>query len=93
MLYEVITQLTRSAASGRVEGSALAGITTQQRYNGFGELSEYTAAYGGSPLYHYQLERDAAGRIIGKGEVWAGESHHYDYRYDEADRLIRNNFV
>jgi RHS repeat-associated protein len=82
--------LTRNTQNGLITGTTLGSTTTSQSYNGFGELSQYTANYSGSQIFNTQYTRDALGRITQKVETVAGtNTDTYTYSYDLAGRLTQ----
>ncbi|TGG89401.1 hypothetical protein E4656_19895 [Natronospirillum operosum] len=77
-------------------GTSLDNLDTNRSYNDLGELSAYSASHSGSSVFQYSLQRDEAGRIVGKTETINGTTVEYQYRYDQNDRLdqvIRNGEV
>jgi RHS repeat-associated protein len=79
--------ISRNTQNGLITGTTLASTTTSQSYNGFGELSQYTANYSGSSIFDVQYTRDSLGRITQKVETIAGVADTYTYSYDLAGRL------
>ncbi|MDQ7010371.1 MAG: RHS repeat-associated core domain-containing protein, partial [Mariprofundaceae bacterium] len=75
--------LTRDPLNGLLTGTSLAGVTTSNTYNEFGELS----AFSSSAPYAASYTRDKLGRIIQKVETIEGVTTTYDYVYDLAGRL------
>ncbi len=71
--------LTRNAQNGLLTGTSLGNITDAFVYNEFGEMTGYSAAYGGSALLALSYSRDGAGRITAIGAQ--------GYEYDAAGRL------
>lgn len=80
--------LSRHAQNGLLTGSTLGNVTDGLGYNGFGELTNYSAQYSGAPLFATQFSRDKLGRITQKMETIGGVTTSYDYAYDLAGRLI-----
>jgi RHS repeat-associated protein len=80
--------MTRSSATGLLTGSSVGSVTDNFAYNGFGETSNYSASFSGTPLYSTTLTRDALARIVNKSENIGGETHSFDYAYDAAGRLV-----
>lgn len=80
--------LTRNAGHGLVEGAVLGNVSESWARNGFGELTGYTAAWSGTPLYEATYARDGLGRIESKVETLAGATTTWQYSYDDADRLL-----
>jgi len=77
----------RNTQNGLITGTTLGSTTTSQSYNGFGELSQYTASYSGSSFFDVQYTRDSLGRITQKFETIAGVPSTFTYTYDLAGRL------
>jgi len=75
--------LTRDVQNGLLTGTTLAGITTSNTYNEFGEL----ASFSSSAAYNASYTRDKLGRIVQKVETIGGITTTYDYVYDLAGRL------
>ena len=81
--------IQRRASDGLISGTTL-GVTTDSRtYDGFGELSSYTASVNGSPIWSIAYTRDAGGRITQRSETISGASHTDAYSYDAVGRLIK----
>jgi RHS repeat-associated protein len=74
--------LTRDPQHGLPISTTLGVVTSSLTYDGFGELSDYTASAGGSALYSVHFARDALGRISQKVEAVEGVTETYDYTYD-----------
>jgi len=74
--------------AGLINGTTLGLITTTRGYNGFGEMSDYTAKKDADTLYQTSYTRDKLGRITQKVETLQGATTTYDYDYDIAGRLI-----
>ncbi|MFH7321659.1 RHS repeat protein, partial [Desulfurivibrio sp. D14AmB] len=81
--------LERDPANGFLTGTSLAGVATTQAYNGYGEITAFTAAHEATELFSTSFSRDQRGRISEKTETVAGITNHYGYHYDQAGRLIR----
>jgi RHS repeat-associated protein len=79
--------LSRSAQNGLISATTLGSVTDTRGYSGFGEVSSYSAASNGSPVYTAQYTRDALGRISGKDETIGGVTDTVTYTYDTAGRL------
>jgi RHS repeat-associated protein len=78
---------SRDSQIGHVTGSTLGHVVDARVYNGFGELSNYRATFGGNDILAVQYTRDQLGRILQKTETVEGESIAYSYTYDVAGRL------
>jgi RHS repeat-associated protein len=81
--------LTRNAQHGLVQGTALGNVNTSHSYNGFAELSQYSAANGANALYSATYARDKLGRITAKSETVQGTMTNESYEYDLAGRLMQ----
>jgi RHS repeat-associated protein len=79
--------LVRRPDNGFLSGTTLAGVTTSHGYNDHGEEETFSASAQGSQIYSLTLERDDAGRIIGKTEMAMGVTKVWSYGYDAAGRL------
>jgi RHS repeat-associated protein len=79
--------IARDPGHGFASGSTLAGVTTSQSYNAFGELQSFSAAHAGASLFGYTLSYDKGGRITSKVETVTGQSTTWGYGYDAAGRL------
>ncbi|WP_081881022.1 RHS repeat-associated core domain-containing protein [Ghiorsea bivora] len=75
--------LTRDPLNGLLTGTSLAGVTTTNTYNEFGEL----AAFVSSAPFATSYTRDKLGRIVQKVETIEGVTTTTDYVYDLAGRL------
>lgn len=80
--------ISRDSGSGFITGTALGAITDSWTYNAFGEPTSYDVLEEGKPILQLQYERDALGRITRKTEVIESATDTYDYRYDDAGRLV-----
>jgi RHS repeat-associated protein len=78
--------IAREPATGLVSGTTVGQVTTTQSYDAYGELRTFTANASGD-IYSYTLQRDQAGRIVGKAETIGGTNTTYVYEYDDAGRL------
>ncbi|ADH85040.1 RHS repeat protein [Desulfurivibrio alkaliphilus] len=83
--------LARDPANGFLTGTSLAGVATTQAYNGFGEMTAFSASHDATELFSTSFSRDQRGRISEKTETIAGITTHYVYHYDQAGRLIQVN--
>ena len=79
--------ISRSAQNGLLTGTVLGNVTDSYTYNSYGEVSQYIASYGGSPILSVQYDRDDLGRIVRKTETTGGATGIYEYGYDLAGRL------
>ncbi|MCL6613782.1 MAG: hypothetical protein K6U03_04055, partial [Firmicutes bacterium] len=80
--------LTRDSANGLLLGTQLGNVTDDYTYNAFGEMTDYVARSQGAELYRVHQEMDGLGRITRKVETVLGETHTYEYGYDQAGRLV-----
>jgi RHS repeat-associated protein len=75
--------ISRDVQNGMMTGSTVGSVTDSVAYNGFGELQQYQARYGGSTVFNVDYgTRDKLGRIVTKTETVNGETHTYSYVYD-----------
>lgn len=80
--------LSRNAQNGLLTGTALGSVSDTLTYNGFGEVTGYSANYTNSTLFSTQYTYDKLGRITRKVEIISGVTNTFDYGYDQAGRLI-----
>lgn len=81
--------LSRNAQNGLLTGSTLSGVTDSQTYNGFGEVTDYTAKYSTNAMLNEQYTYDKLGRIVQKTETIMSDAvKTFVYSYDVAGRLI-----
>jgi len=78
--------LSRDVQNGLLTGTAIAGVTTSNTYNIFGEISAFAAGFG-IDNFNISYIRDNLGRISQKSEIIAGVTTTTDYVYDVAGRL------
>jgi len=78
--------LTRDVQNGLLTGTSMAGTTTTNSYNEFGEILAFGASFG-IDNYNNSYTRDKLGRIVQKVEVIQGVTTTTDYVYDLAGRL------
>jgi len=89
--------VTRGYASyyGLVTGTTLGGVSDTTGYDGFGELSSYTATYGSTTLYSLSnVVRDQNGRFQSMTETISGHSNEtnlWSFTYDVRGRLTQAN--
>ena len=81
-------KLTRDARNGLLTGTVLALATDSYTYNGFGEVSDYTAKYNGSDLLAFQYGYDKLGRVVQKIETENNVTNTFDYQFNLAGHLI-----
>ncbi|MEM7479685.1 MAG: RHS repeat-associated core domain-containing protein [Acidobacteriota bacterium] len=80
--------LQRSATTGFVKGATLGSVSTDTEYSPFGEVETWSAEFGGSELYRYEvISRDKAGRIIEAHEAIGGTTDVFIYGYSVVGRL------
>lgn len=80
--------LARNAQNGLLTGTTLGTVTDTRNYNGFGEVTAYTALVGASALLGEQYSYDKLGRITQKIETILGAAANtYAYGYNTAGRL------
>jgi RHS repeat-associated protein len=80
--------LTRVAENGLMAVSTLGSISDGLTYSGFGEVTNYSAAFNGTALLSVQYTRDKLRRITQKVESVGGATDSFKYVYDVAGRLI-----
>lgn len=83
--------LVRGSESGLITATNFGSaqkVADRRGYNGFGELTSYTADCNGSACLAIQYLRDDLGRITQKVETVAGSTKIYRYGYDPVGRLI-----
>jgi RHS repeat-associated protein len=81
-------------ATGRVNGTVCANVTTSQDYDSSGALSYFETDYGGSSIFQTSYQRDSLNRISILTEVNQGQMTVKKYAYDIVGRLSqvwRNN--
>jgi RHS repeat-associated protein len=79
--------LTRSATTGLPAGSSLAVVSDTISYDAFGDVSGYSAAAGGSPIFAVAYTRDKLGRITARTETIGGQTESLAYTFDLAGNL------
>jgi RHS repeat-associated protein len=79
--------LTRDPQNGMLTSTTLGTVTDSWSYNGFGELTAYTATASAASAYSASYTRDKLGRITDKSETLAGATTSWHYAYDAAGRL------
>jgi RHS repeat-associated protein len=91
--------LSRDPRNGLLTGTSLASgantTTDSLTYNGFGEVTEYSAKFNLTELFNVQSIPDALGRLTRKAEAVHGVVNMFDYAYDPAGRLeeVKQNNV
>ncbi len=80
--------LSRSALNGLLTGTTFGNVSDAMSYNGFGEMTSYSATANGSGVFATTYTRDKLGRITQKQETIGGVTDTYAYAYDLAGRLI-----
>jgi YD repeat-containing protein len=79
--------LTRDLATGFLTANALGNVTDARLFNGFGEVSSYTAAVSDVSDYNAAYTRDALGRLATQTETIGGAITEKAYTYDLRGRL------
>ena len=79
--------LTRNAQTGLLATTVLNNVNDALSYNGFAELTGYTANFNATPLYATSFTRDKLSRITQKIETIGGVTTTHDYGYDTTGRL------
>jgi RHS repeat-associated protein len=80
-------EFERDDGNGRITGTRLSGISTEQGYNDFGELNRFVASVKDNEVFAVRYERDPLGRIEKLTETIEGRTTTFGYKYDDADRL------
>lgn len=81
--------INRNPDTGFVESTELLGVADERDYNGYGECTNYVAAFEGDDLYQTSLKRDALGRVVERDErVLSGDVVTSRYEYDVRGRLV-----
>ncbi len=81
--------VTRAAATGLVEGTAVGQVASTSSYNSHGELTELDYTRNGSAYFHQHLERDSLGRVVRSDETWPEGTTSRRYVHDLAGRLTQ----
>jgi RHS repeat-associated protein len=81
--------ITRDAATGFVSGTTLGLVSDAKIYNDFGEPVDHLVAYDGNEIYAHTLTRDNLGRVITETQTILGVTTHFNYIYDNRDRLLQ----
>lgn len=82
--------LVRDAQTGNLSSASVAGVTTGYGYDYLQRPLSRTTQRGANVIFDEQLsERDEAGRITTRSETVRGQSHMYQYVYDQQGRLVR----
>ncbi|MCU7835371.1 MAG: hypothetical protein KZQ83_08960 [gamma proteobacterium symbiont of Taylorina sp.] len=80
--------LTNRADNGLPETSTLGTLSTQYRYNSFGETQTFSANHTDTLLYSVDYGiRDTSGRLVDISESIENESRVWHYDYDVSGRL------
>jgi len=79
--------LSRNPQNGLLTATTLGNVTDSLSYNGFGEVTNYSANYSGSEVFKNAFSYDKLGRITTKTETVAGTTTKFEYGYDLAGRL------
>ena len=79
--------LKRNSTNGLITSTTLGQATDTRSYNGFGELTGYTASSSGTALYKVKYTRDLDSRVTAKTETIGATTNTYSYSYDLAGRL------
>src|SRR5262249_47040235 len=72
---------------GLVRATSIGGVAGTRGYNEFGDLRNYAAKAGGTPVLDEVYTPDDLGRIARKVETIGGVTTQFDYTYDLAGRL------
>lgn len=79
--------IARDPKSGAITGTTLGGIAETHVRNQFGEVTETTVNFGGTPLFAATYTFDKLGRILTKTETIGGIADALTFSYDPAQRL------
>ena len=79
--------LSRNPQNGLLTGTTLGNATDTWDYNGFGDVTAYSAKYSGSEIFKTLFSYDQLGRITTKTETVEGTTATFEYSYDLAGRL------
>lgn len=79
--------LTRDPDTGMVTSTSLGTVDTATSFNPFGEVTNLSAAFGGTDAFSQSIDRDSLGRITHIAEVIGGDTHDLHYSYDQVGRL------
>jgi RHS repeat-associated protein len=79
--------LTRHGQNGLITGTTLGSVSDTFSYNGFGELTSYSASYSGTEQFKQELGYDGLGRITLIVETVHGTTVPHEYSYDAPGRL------
>lgn len=77
----------RNVNNGLITGTTLGIVTDTRTYNTFGDLTGFTASVSGTPVYRYQVTRNANAMITAKTETIGAATNSYSYAYDVTGRL------
>ena len=81
--------VARNPGTGFVEATGLGGVSDGRSYNGYGECTNYVAAFEGNDLYWASFKRDGLGRVVEREErVLSGDAVTSRYEYDVRGRLV-----
>ena len=79
--------IARDPHHGLPIGTTLDVVSDSLEYNGFGEVTDYTASASGAPLFTRGYSRDRLGRIAQVVETVEGNTDTYGYTYDLLGQL------
>ena len=79
--------IVRDPQHGLPTSTSLGVVSSTLTYNGFGEVTDYTASASGSPVYRSGFDRDGRGRISQKIETIGGTTDTFTYTYDTVGQL------
>ncbi len=79
--------IDRDFQTGKVTGTSLGNVSSEDAYDDYGILSNYEADYNDSPMFEMTYGRDSLGRITSMYETEFGVSKEMDYSYDSVGRL------
>ncbi len=82
------TTFSYNAENGLPLGTQTGNVTTAYAYNGYGEVTEYTAKYQNAELFKTLYERDNSGRITKKTETTDNSTTVWEYEYNTIGYLV-----
>ncbi len=79
--------LAYDADSGLPAGATVGVVADTLAFDAYGDLASIVATADGAPIFAASTTRDAAGRVVGKSETIAGETHAETYAFDADGHL------
>jgi RHS repeat-associated protein len=81
--------ISRDPDNGLPIATTLGIVSDTLDYDGFGFVTHYRAHANETTLYEVDFERDEIGNVIRKVEAVGGETHTYEYAYDDLGQLTQ----